>query len=393
MSNVLLVAVGAALEQRIMALQDNRVIIIDRERSTDLDGLRRTGESFVPDIIFFGANVPASYGLKYAETMQASQPTIPIILIGELNAESLLRAMRAGVRDVMPVTVEDDEILRALLKVQTSPAANGAPGATGPNFDAEGSRVVVVASPKGGVGKTTLAANLAVAFAQAAPMNTVLIDLDLQFGDASTVLDLKPSFTLADAFSKAAEDTLLLKTYLTVHPAGFFVLCGADSPADTEKVTGGEITRLIKQLSSQFKYVVIDTAAGIPEATLASLEEATDIVLVSSMDVSCIRALKKEIDLLRELSLMPTNRHVVLNYVDRRSGMTIRDVEAVIGLPVNVAIPRSDEVQIAANRGEPVMLRKKSGPVQKAIRTLVARFQPDMTPNKLPAHHKGVDLS
>lgn len=394
MSNVLLVAVGASLEQRISAIPGHRVVTIDREYSADLEGIRRAGESFVPDIIFVGPFVRQELALTYIETVSAAQPHVPIVLIAEPTATLLLKAMRAGARDVV-----ENDVTQAELGALLNKADQGTMQLPSVTYDigtpafAGTPRVVVVASPKGGVGKTTISTNLAVGFAKMAPGSVVLVDLDLQFGDVSAVLDLHPPHNLADAFSPAGEDTLTLKTFLVQHPGGFHVLCGADSPVDTEKVTGAEISRLIRQLAGQFRYVVIDTAAGIPEATLSALEEASDVVLMSSMDISCLRALRKEVDLLTELSLMPTNRHVVLNYVDRRSGLTIRDVEAVIGLPVNVVIPRSDDVQIAANRGEPLMLRKKSGPFQKALKTLVGRFQLELKPNKLQPHHRGVDLT
>jgi pilus assembly protein CpaE len=197
---------------------------------------------------------------------------------------------------------------------------------------------LTVLSPKGGVGKTSIATNLAVALAQQSPMEVVLVDLDLQFGDVSTVLDLRPSHTLEDAFGPGARDNLLLKTYLTVHTAGFFVLCGAESPAANDHVTSEQVT-----------------------------------VLVSTMDIACLRSVRKEVELLSELAILPASRHVVLNFADKQSGLKVKDVEAMLGLPVDVVMPRAKEVPVASNKGVPLVVSSRSNPFVKSVKALAKK--------------------
>ena len=232
---------------------------------------------------------------------------------------------------------------------------------------------MTVLSPKGGVGKTSIATNLAVALAQQSPMEVVLVDLDLQFGDVSTVLDLRPSHTLEDAFGPGARDNLLLKTYLTVHTAGFFVLCGAESPAANDHVTSEQVTALVRQLQEQFRYVVVDTAAGLDEATLGALEASDDAVLVSTMDIACLRSVRKEVELLSELAILPASRHVVLNFADKQSGLKVKDVEAMLGLPVDVVMPRAKEVPVASNKGVPLVVSSRSNPFVKSVKALAKK--------------------
>ncbi|MEH3034263.1 MAG: P-loop NTPase [Aeromicrobium erythreum] len=291
----------------------------------------------------------------------------------------MLDAMRAGFRDILPEDVEEQRLVELLRRAAMhAPAVGAAPEVPlEPNATPVQRRVVTVLSPKGGVGKTSISTNLALGLAAQHPNDVVLVDLDLQFGDVAATLDLTPVQTMEHALgSAAAEDTLLLKTMLTVHSAGLFVLPGAENPAANENVTGAQITRLLDQLSSQFSYVVVDTPAGLDEPTLAALESTDDAVLVSTMDVSCVRGVRKEADLLIELGLMPASRMLVLNLADKQSGLKVKDVEAVIGIPVEVVIPRSSDVQLAANHGRPLMLRgKKGGPFVKAIGNLMARLQ------------------
>ena len=252
----------------------------------------------------------------------------------------------------------------------------------------------MVASPKGGVGKSTIAVNLAVGLARQAPMDVVLVDLDLQFGDVATHLDLKPAHSLADVFaSQGGVDSLLLKTFLTAHPSNFYALCGSESPAAADKVGPKQVRALLSSLAAQFRFVIVDTGAGLDEPTLAALEEANDAVFVSSMDVASVRNVRKEIEVLATLNILPGERHLVLNFADRDSGLTVRDVEAVVGLPVNVVVPRASEVALASNRGVPVLMEKKGGPAAKALNNVVKRIEGDGANAKATFAHKGVALT
>jgi pilus assembly protein CpaE len=230
--------------------------------------------------------------------------------------------------------------------------------------------VIVVASPKGGVGKTTVAVNLAALLAEQAPGEVVLLDLDLQFGDVATVLDLQPEFTVADALNSGATDSMLLRTLLVPHPSNFFVLCGADHPAAAGPVTGDQVRKLVSQFANTFRYVVIDTSAALMEETLASLEEATDVAFVATFDVATLRNVRKEIDVLAELGLLPARRHVVLNRTDRLSGLTEKDAATIVGLPVDAMFPVSAQVPFDGNHGRLAVHDRKL----KSVRRPFLRF-------------------
>ena len=131
------------------------------------------------------------------------------------------------------------------------------------------------------------------------------------------------------------------------HEANFYVLCGSDDPAENGRVTGDQIRKLVHHYSSSFRYVVVDTPAGLHEETLASLEEATDVVFVAALDVATLRAVRREVERAgASLLLLPPRRHVVLNRTDRRSGLTERDAERIIGLPIDAVVPASERVAL-----------------------------------------------
>lgn len=252
------------------------------------------------------------------------------------------------------------------------------------------SHVIAVVSAKGGVGKTTIATNLAVGLAKDAPMSVVLVDADVQFGDVATALSLVPTRTLPDLVTGVVpNDTMVLKTYLTAHPSGFYVACGAETPDDGDRVSGEQLSNLIRQLAEVFDFVIIDTAPGLGDHTLAALELATDAVMVCDMSVPSVRGLRKELAVLASIGIMPASRHIVLNFGDRSSGMSVRDVEQTIGVPVDVAIRRTNLIALSTNRGIPLLAEGTRNPANKALTALVRRFHPTAS-LKLGRRHRRV---
>ena len=368
MTQVLLVAVNPALGERIASRTEHWVIGIDRD-STDVSTAISAEQqaSFSPDLVIVGSSVSVDRALEYAEAVVQSYPLTTVLLEAEPDRGLIRKATRSGVRGVIAADISDSELTGLLERS----------GAWSDEQRDRAHRVIVCASPKGGVGKTTTAISLAALLAEDAPQDVVVIDLDLQFGDVSAVLDLTPQYTVTDAFASGADDSMLLRTLLTPHAAGFYVLCGSDHPAENGKVTGDEIRKLISKLSDVFGYVIVDTAAGLHEDTLSSLEEATDIVLLSTLDVATLRAVRKEIDVLAELRLLPHRRHIVVNRTDRMAGLTVHDAETMIGLPVDVAIESSDAVLLAANHGTLAVAHSRRNRVRAEFGRLADRIRRD----------------
>ena len=380
MSRVLVLGGDEQLVARLTVMPGAQVISLPAERveSQQFDLLRSLDPQSLPDVVFFGDELSIDASLVVAAAVDEAYPQIGLILVGDHSAETVIVAMRSGIRDILRHDSSDAEIAEVLRRADNHRVVETrVEHLTTMAAPPEESRIITVISPKGGVGKTTISTNLAIGLAEQHPSSVVLVDLDLQFGDVASTLDLAPQNTIEQALQPdAAADNLVLKTMLTVHPAGFFVLCGAESPAANEGVTAAQVKRLLDQLSMQFAVVVVDTTPGLDEPTLAALEVTDDVVLVTTMDVSCVRSVRKAADLLGELGLLPLSRTLALNLADRNSGLKVKDVESVVGLPVDVVIPRSADVQLAANHGQPLMLRKKrGGPFVKAIHTLMNRLR------------------
>ena len=329
-----------------------------------------------PEVLILGPDVPIDEALRLATVLDVQVPDLTVLLVSEPDPEFILQAMRAGVRDILSPSADPAQLRVLLERACQSFASRHRVEQPNQAGNRKGT-VIGVFSPKGGVGKTTIATNLAVGLGKIAPMSVVIVDLDLQFGDVASGLYLNPEHTVTDAVSPAAsQDTLVLKAFLTVHPASIYALCAPVSPVEADHITPEQIARLLEQLADEFQYVVVDTAPGLPEIGLAAMEACTDVVWVSAMDIPSVRGLRSGLDILRQLDILPEGRHVVLNMADAKCGLTVQDVESTIGAPVDVSVPRSRAVAFSTNRGVPVLQEAKKDPAVKGLRQLVERFSP-----------------
>jgi pilus assembly protein CpaE len=296
---------------------------------------------------------------------------VSVVLVTDRANEIGLAAMRAGVRDIVHPMAPLEEMKQALERAASHAASEGPqPGV--PGAAPQRGKVVTVASPKGGVGKTTVSTNLAVGLAQKEPNSTVLVDLDIHFGDVATALNITPEFTLPDmAHGPASRDSVALKSYLTQHSTGLFVVPGSESPAAADAVSPKEAGNLLNMLADQFKFVVVDTSPGLSEHTLSVLDQTDILLLVTSVDVPGVRGLRKELDTLRDISIVLDSRAVVLNFMHPSRGISVADVEASIGRKVDLVMPQSNAVPISVNQGRPLLQQGSRDPVAKQLKALV----------------------
>jgi pilus assembly protein CpaE len=224
----------------------------------------------------------------------------------------------------------------------------GAPRAAG--------KVIVVVSPKGGSGKTAVASNLSVALSQRHPGRVVAVDLDVQFGDLGTALALHPERTLAQLARTDEINGTTAKLFLTPYD-DLFVLAGADSPVEADAVTHTHISAVLPLLAEDFAYVVVDTPAGLDERTLAAIECATDLLMVSSLDVTSIKSLRKALDALDRIGVKAARTFVLNRSTPKWS--RISDAEEAVGMKAAVQIPSSREIPTALNIGTPVVKRSR----------------------------------
>ena len=376
MSTVLTIGLGAELAARFTAASTAATHL--GVEALDADGglAARLAEAANPQVLVLGAGVPLQRALDLAAWVDVSSAATSVVVVGPSDPDLWVAAMRSGVRDVLSPDAGPDDVVAVLGRSAERARALATTVEVGSDH-----RVIVVASAKGGVGKTTVSTNLAVGLARSGTGSTVIVDLDLQFGDVASALALVPEYTLPDTVHGAASsDPLVLKTFLTRHPSGLFVVAGSDSPAAGDAVTSEQVARLVETLRQEFQYVVLDTAPGLSDHTLTVLEKATDLVLLSGADVPGVRGLRKELDVLTELNLVPARRHTLLNMWDSDSALSMKDIETTIGAPLDIVLPRSSAVPLSTNTGVPLLQAGGRDPVAKGLQTLLDRFLPPAAP-------------
>jgi len=327
------------------------------------------------DIVFIGPDVRTDVTLDLAYEFDLQRPDMSIVLCAPASADILSEALHAGVRDVFDPLAPHERILDAYKRATEAAARSRNRGASDDRTSGD-TRIITVASPKGGSGKTTVASNLAIGLSRVAPNQVAIVDLDLQFGDVATALQLMPDSSIADAAKAVSHlDTMGLKVMLTHHSNDLYALCAPNSPVEGERMAPTETARIISLLTQSFRYVVVDTTAGLGEHTLAALEAATDIVLICSMDVPGVRSFRTTLVTLDEIGLTAPQRHIVLTRADARVGLAVDDIERTIGRPIDVAIPSSRSVPLSINQGTPILqVDQRRSQVTQALWQLTGRF-------------------
>ena len=345
------------------------------------DDLDRTLEGFGDaEVVALGPDLPDHTAIDLARSVDRNRPGVSVVIVAEPSTEMMREALRAGARDVIDPRASYAEIRDALDRAfDAAETRRGAYDGDDDASEEDVRRVITVICPKGGAGKTTVATNLASGLAQAAPNEVVIVDLDLQFGDVASALHIEPEHTFTDVVRMTDSlDAATLKAYLAPTPDNLFALCAPLTPTDADEISSEHVGQVIDLLSASFKYVVIDTAAGLDEACLSALEYASDFVVLSATDVPCVRNTRKEVEALRLLSNPDQRWHFVLNRADARTGLNIAAIEKAVGLTLDVAIPSSRTVPVSLNQGTPLIVAEPRKPVSLAMAQLVRRVAPEL---------------
>ena len=327
-----------------------------------------------PEVILLGPGLDLDWAGAVAESLDQGCPQVSVILVATPDTTTLERAIQAGARGVLDPAASPEEIRHTIDRALDAARRRTAPTGGG-NGARPRNRVMPVLAAKGGAGKTTVAVNLAVALGERFPGEVVVVDLDLQFGDVATALGVEPTHTIADTLPLGAGlDSMSLKAFLTPKKsANLFALCAPDHPVQADEITPENVRRVLSLLARDFTYVVVDTAAGLDEIALETLDAATDLVLLTSLDVPSVRATAKELDALALLGSDRLPWHLVLNRSTSKVGLSADDIELTLGHSIDVRVPSSRLVPTALNHGEPVYEADSRSPVSRAFGKLADR--------------------
>ncbi len=219
-------------------------------------------------------------------------------------------------------------------------------------------RVVAVFSPKGGVGTTTIATNVAIAAVARRPDKVILVDLALQFGGIATHLNLDPQQTLADVVrdETAMREPELLRTYATRHDSGLHVLAAPAAPEVAEAISPAHVAQILESLLEGYEMIVIDAGSTLDERTLTIFEAAESVILPITPEIGALKAMQALLEYLSESGSIGMKSTFALNYLFARDILKLRDVEGFLGAKVAIELPYDAFLYLkAVNEGVPIV--------------------------------------
>src|SRR4051794_10835057 len=319
-------------------------------------------------VIVLGPNVRFDDAVTVCEGLRVSRPMMGVVLVREsFDTQTLARAMQAGAREVVAIN-DLDSIAGAVTRAHQFSVALRGPG----QAEHQG-RVIAVFSPKGGVGKTTIAVNLALALTDKGSRQVCLVDFDLAFGDVAITLQLFPTHTIEHAIGSEEDlDTPMLNSLLTRYQDSLKVLAAPSHPDVRERISPLLISKVLRTLRTMYDYVVVDTAPAFDEQTLTALDETDECIIVATLDVPTLKNVKVALDTLEMLNIGRGRRYLLLNRADDAVGIGAEKVETILGMNVASQISTSIDIAAAPNAGTPIIAASPNHPSSAAFRQLSA---------------------
>ncbi|HEY8216639.1 MAG TPA: P-loop NTPase [Acidimicrobiia bacterium] len=329
-----------------------------------------------PMVAVFGPSLAVPYGFQQVQRLNATYPQLgAVFAVDEVSADTLQAAIRAGARDTVAVSdpVALDQAVGRVGDLLAGMPSSSVPAVSG--HRAAPGRLIVVFSTKGGVGKSTLAINLAVTLARKSPERVALVDADVNFGDVAVMLGIPPQHTVADAVaSLQLGDVELIRGLMTRHQSGCLVLPAPTEPMLGAPMPGDELVAVCTALQAMCGYVVVDTPTQFDDSVLALVEAADDVLLVGSMDIPSVKNLKIGMRALDLAGIAGPKMRLVLNRANTQVKLDVREIEQVLGMRADFPIPSDVAVPIAVNAGVPVVEQEPKAAVTRAIEQIASQL-------------------
>jgi pilus assembly protein CpaE len=354
-----------------------------------------------PDIVLMDINMPDMDGIATTEQLSRDIPTTSIIMMSvQGEADYLRRSMLAGAREFLVKPFSSDELTASIRgvfgrerekqsRIAAATPSAGSGGGVALTESGEPGQVIAIFSPKGGVGRTTVAVNLAVAAATELGKKVVLVDGSFQFGDVGVLLNLNPKnksiADLAPELEQAGHEVESIDTFVINHSAGIRVLLAPPSPEMAELIRPEGIKRVIEALRLSHDLVIVDCTSFFNDTTLAILDAADTILTMLSLEITSIKNMRLFLEVADQLGYEGGKVRLVLNRADSALGIKVTDVEHSIGRKVDETIVSDGRsVVYALNRGVPFFLSNREAQVSQDILRL-AKHVVGERPHSAPA--------
>jgi pilus assembly protein CpaE len=381
----------------IAETRENIRKLMQFEADVEVVGAARTGREAIelsqelkPDVVLMDINMPDMDGITTTETIRRKQPYIQIVILSvQSDPNYMRRAMLAGARDFLSKPPMGDELSAAIRRAglmaieerkKSQAVINSASTgiiSTSTNSLGNHGKVIVVYSPKGGTGTTTIATNLAIAL-NGEDSKVVLVDGDLQYGDVTVFLNEQGKNSILDLTPRVDElDPEVVNEVLMTHSAsGIRILAAPPRPEMAEAITGDQFSKLILYFKQLYSYVVVDTSSHLTDAVLSVIDIADLVILIATQDIPSIRDSKAFLSVIDGLQIPRKRLLLIMNKYNREIRIAPEKIGESLKQEVGIVIPLDDRiVGNSVNRGIPFMLDNKSQPVGKSLSSLAEKVK------------------
>ena len=374
----------------IAETRENIRKLLQFEADFEIVGAARNGQEGIdlanelqPDVILMDINMPDIDGITATEMIREQVPHSQIVILTvQTDPNYMRRAMLAGARDFLTKPPSVDEMIGAIRRAgelaheerekskttYTIKPGNG----SGPAGMNRSGKVISVFSPKGGVGTTMLAVNLAISL-QREETPVVLVDGNMEFGDVMVFVNQQARNSIIDLAPRADElDPEVIDEVTILHQAsGIKILAGPTRPEHAENVNGDQFSKVLQYLCNFYSYVVVDCASSLSDVTLSAIDLADLIILITTQEIPAIKDSRMFLDLLKPLNISRDRLLFVMNKHDKRIGIKPEKVSENFKQELKVVIPFEEKVVLPSiNRGIPFMLGEKSKPIARSFISL-----------------------
>jgi pilus assembly protein CpaE len=326
----------------------------------------------LPDVFLVSVEEPVARALQTIESLADALPGAPTIVYSTMaDAASVRRSMLAGARDYLIKPVKPEELIRSVHGVLEQEERKRMRMAGQTTETAAHGTIVTVFGAKGGIGKTTIATNLATALVRTTGSTVVLVDMDTRFGDVAIMMDVAVEQSIADVARHLDEmDRDKIRDYLVQHHSGVYVLPAPLHPSEWRNLTPHHIQKVIELLAQSHDYVVIDTPGTFNEIIATTLEQASLILLITSMDIASIKDTALALEMLRAASVSEDKVKLTINHCTSANSLREEDVERVLEYEVFWRIPHDLAVSSSTQLGQPIVLTRPYARVARSITDL-----------------------
>lgn len=340
-------------------------------------------EDTIVDVVLLGSGIEED-GYKVAEKLSIEYPELSIVMLeDELKEETMHKAIFAGAKDVLikPYTPSKlvDTIYRVHQLMKKKVMVHKDNSSKGRKKSISG-QVFTIFSTKGGVGKTFISINLAVSLAKQTGKRVVLVDLDLDLGNAALALNILPKFTISDIIDDIRNiDADLIESYLIPHESGIKVLPANSTPQISEFINADHIDIILRTLQSSFDYVVVDMPGRFYEPLNPAFAIADKLFIITTPEVSTVRNVKASLMTLSELNYPKSKIKIILNRLDSKGEIKSKDVEATLGQSIYSVIAADYRDAISSlNQGIPIVIKNPRDSITKGINSFAKKIIDDI---------------